>query len=201
METRCRIRTLCLEDYTSISEIFLKLSFIMETLTQPAISNHDIKQAPSQQQWLGAREERLASQVRDFRLWARRGFVLFFFFIKQIIIKRERTKKKKKRGRIQENSYLAILSQVVLLQYPDKHKNKPLSCLKTWQLLDLKMVLAETLPTSPPWLSSVGPCAGWGMLSSTEGSSGQQGPLSTWSWRKLHLSKNSELLPSCPAEL
>ncbi|KAJ1071953.1 hypothetical protein K5549_013820 [Capra hircus] len=37
----------------------------METLTQPAISNHDIKQAPSQQQWLGAREERLASQIFD----------------------------------------------------------------------------------------------------------------------------------------
>ena len=70
----------------------------METLTQRAISNHDIKQAPSQQQWLGAREERLASQVRDFRLWARRGFFFFlFFFIKQIIIKRERTKRKKKK--------------------------------------------------------------------------------------------------------
>lgn len=96
-KTRCRIRTLCLEDYMSISEIFLKLSFIMETLTQPAISNHDIKQAPSQQQWLGARKERLASQVRDFRLWARRGFVFcFLFFIEQIIIKRERKKKKRK---------------------------------------------------------------------------------------------------------
>ena len=90
---------------------------------------------------------------------------------------------------------------MVLLQYPDKHKNKPLSCLKIWQLLDLKMVLAETLPTGPPRLSLVGPCAEWGTLSSTEGSSGQQGPLSTWSWRKLHLSKKSELLPSCPAEL
>ena len=90
---------------------------------------------------------------------------------------------------------------MVLLQYSDKHKNKPLSCLKIWQLLDLKMVLAETLPTGPPRLSLVGPCAEWGTLSSTEGSSGQQGPLSTWSWRKLHLSKKSELLPSCPAEL
>lgn len=53
----------------------------MEMLTQPAISSHDIKQAQSQQQWLEAKEERLASQVRDFRLTARRGF--FFPFIKK----------------------------------------------------------------------------------------------------------------------
>ena len=77
----------------------------METLTQRAISNHDIKQARSQQQWLGARGERLASQVRDFRLWARRGFFFFFFFIKQIIIKRERTKRKKKK----EEGYRRII--------------------------------------------------------------------------------------------
>lgn len=64
----------------------------METLTQPAISSHDIKQALSQQQWLGAREGRLASQVRDFRLWARR---VFFFSLKNHK-KGERQKKRKK---------------------------------------------------------------------------------------------------------
>jgi hypothetical protein len=36
----------------------------METLPQPAISIHDIKLAQSQERWLGASEERLASQER-----------------------------------------------------------------------------------------------------------------------------------------
>lgn len=55
---------LCLENSVSISGTFLKLSFIMETLPQPAISNHDIKLAQSQQQWRRANEERLVSQGR-----------------------------------------------------------------------------------------------------------------------------------------
>lgn len=80
--TRHGTRALCPEDCMSLSETDLKPSLIMETLTQPAISSHDIKQAQSQQQWLGAREERLTSQVRGFRLRARRGF-FFFLFIKK----------------------------------------------------------------------------------------------------------------------
>lgn len=77
--TRHGPRALCLEDCVSLSETDLKLCLIMEMLTQPAISSHVIKQAQSQQRWLGAREERLTSQVRDFRLQARR--VGFFFLL------------------------------------------------------------------------------------------------------------------------
>lgn len=90
--TRHGVRALCLEVRISISRTFVKLSLIMEMLTQPAISNHDIKQAQSQQRWLGAKEERLASQERDFRLWARR---VFFFSLKSNK-KGERKKDRKK---------------------------------------------------------------------------------------------------------